>query len=156
VVYNHIVKNQKLSLVLLDVDDIRMIFKQKTVETSSYGSKLVAARVATKMIIEYRYKLRMIGTPINGPSIVCGDNQSAIISTTVPSSRLKKKHNSIAYHQIRAAVAGKVIRFVKVRTENNLADFLTKPLPRDFFFKSSIKSIVPTTTRIHKTDIKEK
>jgi hypothetical protein len=66
---------------------------------------------------------------------MCGDNRSAIISTTVPSSQLKKKHNSIAYHRIREAIAGKVLRFVKVRTENNLADFLTKPLPRVLFLE---------------------
>jgi hypothetical protein len=35
--------------------------RQNTVETSTYGSELVAARIAIKMIIEYRYKLRMMG-----------------------------------------------------------------------------------------------
>jgi hypothetical protein len=87
------------------------------------------------MIIEFRYKLRMIGTPIDGPTIMCGDNKSAIISTTIPSSQLKKKHNAIAYHRIREAIAGKIIRFVKIKSEDNLADFLTKPLPREPFLK---------------------
>jgi hypothetical protein len=107
--------------------------RQKTVETSSYGSELVAARIATEMIIEYRYKLRMIGTPINGPAIMCGDNKSAIISTTIPSSQLKKKHNAITYHRIREAIAGNILRFVKVKSADNLADFLTKPLAREPF-----------------------
>ena len=31
--------------------------RQNTVETSTYGSELVAARLATEMIMEYRYKL---------------------------------------------------------------------------------------------------
>ena len=33
----------------------------KTVETA-YGSELVAARIATELIIEYRYALRMLET----------------------------------------------------------------------------------------------
>jgi hypothetical protein len=33
--------------------------RQQTVESSSYGSKLVVARAATKQIIDIRYKLRM-------------------------------------------------------------------------------------------------
>lgn len=113
--------------------------RQKTVETSSYGSELVAARIATEMIIEFRYKLRSIGTPVNGPMVMCGDNRSAIISTTVPSSQLKKKHNAIAYHRIREAIAGGIIRFVKIRTEDNLADFLTKPLTREVFLNLVLK-----------------
>ena len=31
--------------------------RQKTVETSTYGSELVAARVATELIMEVRYQL---------------------------------------------------------------------------------------------------
>jgi hypothetical protein len=34
--------------------------RQKTVETSTYGSELVAARIAID-IIEMRYKLRLLG-----------------------------------------------------------------------------------------------
>jgi hypothetical protein len=48
--------------------------QQKTVETSMYGSELVAARIATELIMEYCYKLRMLGVPIEGSSILCGDN----------------------------------------------------------------------------------
>ena len=33
--------------------------RQRTVETSTYGSELVAARIATDLIIEMRYKLRI-------------------------------------------------------------------------------------------------
>ena len=35
--------------------------QQNTIETSTYGSELVAARIATEFAIELRYKLRMLG-----------------------------------------------------------------------------------------------
>ncbi|MGH3054647.1 MAG: Ty1/Copia family ribonuclease HI, partial [Gaiellaceae bacterium] len=74
--------------------------RQNTVETSTYGSELVAARIASEMIIEVRYKLRMLGVPIHGPAQLYGDNQSVITNTTIPSSNLKKKHNAISYHRV--------------------------------------------------------
>ena len=45
--------------VLLNNIPIRWVSKrQKTVETSTYGSELSTARVATEIIIELRYHLR--------------------------------------------------------------------------------------------------
>ncbi len=63
--------------------------KQKTVETSTYGSELVAAHIATKMVMEIRYNLRMLGVPIEGPALMLGDNKSVVLNTTMPSSALK-------------------------------------------------------------------
>jgi hypothetical protein len=46
-------------LVILNNTPIRWISKhQKTVETSTYGSELMASRVATEIILEIRYMLR--------------------------------------------------------------------------------------------------
>ena len=73
--------------------------RQSTVETSTYGAELVALRIATEIIIEFRYKLRMIGIPMSGPSVLLWDNQGVVLNTRLPSSSLKKKHNAIAYHR---------------------------------------------------------
>ena len=40
---------------------------QTTVETSTFGSEIVAMRIAIEMIEGLRYKLRMLGVPIAGP-----------------------------------------------------------------------------------------
>ena len=102
--------------------------RQKTVETSTYGSELVAARVATEAIMEYRYNLRMLGVEVDGPALMLGDNMSVILNTTVPSSMLKKKHAACNYHRVREAVAARIIRFCHIESKLNLADLLTKPL----------------------------
>ena len=103
--------------------------RQKTVESSTYGSELVAARIATELIIEVRYNLRMLGVKIDGPAWMLGDNQSVIMNTTIPSSGPRKKHNAIAYHRVREAIAGRIIQFNHIKSEQNYADVLTKPLP---------------------------
>jgi hypothetical protein len=49
-------------LVILNNKPIRWISKcQKTVEISSYGSKLVATWIATELILEIMYMLRSLG-----------------------------------------------------------------------------------------------
>jgi hypothetical protein len=66
---------------------------------------------------------------LEGTANVFCDNQSVVTTVSVPESTLKKKHNSIAYHRVREAVAAGTIRVIKEPTETNLADMLTKPLP---------------------------
>ncbi len=96
-------------------------------ESSSFGSEFVAARIAVELIEGLRYKLRMFGIPIKGPTNVFCDNQSVVSNTTKPESTLKRKHNSIAYHRVREAAAAGVIRIAKENHETNIADMLTKP-----------------------------
>jgi hypothetical protein len=74
-------------LVMLYNTPIRWISKhQKTIETSTYGSELVASRIVTELIFEIRYMLRSLGVALNGPALILGDNMSVVLNTTVPSS----------------------------------------------------------------------
>ena len=101
---------------------------QKTVETSTFGSEFVALRIAVELIEALRYKLRMMGIPLDGPANIFGDNDSVITNATIPSSTLKKKHNAICYHRVREAVAARTVRIAYITTGQNLADMFTKPL----------------------------
>jgi len=78
---------------------------------------MVAARIASELILEVRYKLCMMGVPIDRPVMLLGDNFSVILSTTVPSATLKKKHQAICYHRIRECIAAKVLQFVHINTK---------------------------------------
>ena len=123
-------------VLLINNTPVRWISKrQKTVETSTYGSELIAARVASELIMEVRYNLRMMGVPIDGPAMLLGDNMSVVLNTTLPSSVLKKKHNAISYHRVRECIAAKILKFVHISSENNLADIMTKPLGGPAFYK---------------------
>ena len=78
------------------------------------------------MTEELRYKLRMFGVPIDGPTNVFCDNEAVYRNTVLSESTLNKKHHSIAYHRCREAVAANTIRVAKEGTLNNLADLFTK------------------------------
>lgn len=101
---------------------------QMTVESSTFGSKFIAMCIAVDLIEGLRYKLRMFSIPIDGPAKVLSDNMAVIQNSTIPSSTIKKKHNSICYHRVCEAVAAGIIRIAKIDTKENLADMFTKPL----------------------------
>jgi hypothetical protein len=123
-------------LILVNNMPVKWVTKrQATVETSTYGSEITTARMATEAIMDIRYKLRMLGVPLDGPALMLGDNMSVILNTTVPSSPLKKKHQAVSYHRIREAIAAKVIRFAHIESKNNVSDCLTKPLPSADFIR---------------------
>ena len=103
--------------------------RQNTVESSTFGSELVAMRVARDLISAMRIKLKCFGIPINGPSNMYCDNEAVYKNTSNPESTLTKKHNSINYHICREAVAAGIMRVAKEDTETNIADALTKVLP---------------------------
>ena len=99
------------------------------VESSTFGSEIVAMCNAVDVIEGLRYKLRMFGVDIDGPTNVFCDNEAVTKNCSIPESTLKKKHHSINYHRNREAVAAGTIRIAKEDTKTNLSDIFTKILP---------------------------
>ena len=79
------------------------------------------------MVRGLRHKLCMLGVPIEGPAIMHCDNMSVVNDTTRPELVLRKKSSAVNYHYIRECVAAGIIQVNFVRSEDNLADCLTKP-----------------------------
>ena len=103
--------------------------KQGSIETSSFGSELSAMKTAVELLEGLRYKLRMMGVPLEGPAYVKADNMSVVHNCSNPASQLKKKSNSIAYHYVRERCAADVCSISYVPTTDNLADMFTKSQP---------------------------
>ena len=102
--------------------------QQPTIESSVFGAEFVAMKHGVETLRGLRYKLRMMGVPIDGPSYIYGDNMSVITNTSKPESTLKKKNNSICFHLIREAVTMKECITTHIPTFQNCSDFLTKVL----------------------------
>jgi hypothetical protein len=103
--------------------------KQGTIETSVFGAEFVAMKQATEAARGLRYKLRMMGIEIDGPTYTYGDNMSVIHNTQRPESTLKKKSNAICYHFMRESVAMGETLTGHVKSEDNPADICTKVIP---------------------------
>ena len=102
--------------------------RQNTVESSTFGSEYIALRQAIDLIEAIRYKLRMMGVPLDDSTAVYCDNEAVVKSTTAPESTLKKKHNAICYHRAREAQAAGYVRLGKILGTDNRADSFTKVL----------------------------
>jgi hypothetical protein len=100
--------------------------RQNTVESAVFGSEFIALKIAVEQIEGLRYKLRMMGVPIDGPANVYCDSKSVFKNAAFPESTLKKKHNAISYHKVREAQAAGIIRLAWESGDTNLADMLTK------------------------------
>jgi len=104
--------------------------RQNTVESATYGSEFVAARIGSDQIVDLRYTLRMLGVPLDGPAWMFGDNLSVVISATIPASTLKKRHHFLSYHRVRESIAAGMMIFGHIAGKSNPSDVLTKYLSR--------------------------
>jgi hypothetical protein len=64
--------------------------KQATVETGTFGSEFVAARICTEKIIDLRNTLRFLGVPIREKRYMFGDNKSVVDSSMQLNTKLHK------------------------------------------------------------------
>jgi hypothetical protein len=68
-------------LVMLINTQITCVSKhQKTAETSTYGSDLVAPRIAKEVIIEIRFMLRSLSVHLEGPTLMLGGDISVVLN----------------------------------------------------------------------------
>ena len=89
-----------------------------------------------------RHKLRVMGIPCDFPAYILGDNKSVLVNYSVPTSVLKKKSCSIAYHFVREGTAMDEWRIGYVSTNDNVEDLLTKPTPNGEKGSKFIKMIL--------------
>ena len=99
---------------------------QSTVETATFGSEYVAGRTCTEQIIDLRLTLRYLGVPINGRSMMFGDNESVINSAAIPHSKMHKRWVALSYHRVRYAVAARITAIYHVAGNLNPSDILSK------------------------------
>lgn len=100
--------------------------KQSTVETSTYGSEFVAAKLAVQQIVNLRLMLRYLGVPVAGKAFMFGDNESVVKSGSMPHSKLKKRQNALSYHFVREAIAAGLVGLTHIPGECDPADILNK------------------------------
>ena len=107
--------------------------RQATVSLSTTEAEYVAASHASKEATWLRHLLQDIGQSAKKPTMIFMDNQSAIRLVHNPKFHKRTKHIDVKYHYIREKYYNGEIDIKYVSTKNQLADILTKPLPKDQF-----------------------
>ena len=105
---------------------------QHVVALSATKTKYTAATEAVKKALWLKGLITKLGIKQEIVEVHC-DSSSAIYLRKNPTHHEKTKHIDIKLHFIRNVISKGVIRMVKVHTDNNPADMLTKVIPTTKF-----------------------
>ena len=111
---------------------------QPIVTLSSAEAEFVAANSAVTSIKWIAELLREVGVKLDGTTLLV-DNQAAIKMIKNPEFHLRTKHIDIRYKYIRERFQEGLFELQFCRSEDQLADFLTKPLQPRAFKKNVIQ-----------------
>ena len=104
--------------------------KQELVTLSTMEAEYVGATHAAKELVWFRHLIKEIFRPLIFPTILCLDNQSAIILANSESQfHACTKHIDIRYHFIKFCIQDRSIDLIYCPTEDMIADIFTKSLP---------------------------
>lgn len=105
--------------------------RQETVALSTTEAEYMATSRACQQAVWMYSFMREAGLEQPTPAILLNDNTGSIALTESQKGHKKAKHIHIRYHYIRERVSEGDVRVIHVPSADNLADILTKPLPRD-------------------------
>lgn len=108
--------------------------RQNCVSLSTTEAEYVALANGTKEAIWLRRLLNELGIRCDSVKIYV-DNQSAISLANNPEYHKRSKHIDVRYHFVRDVVHKREITVEYIPSDKQLADILTKPLPRETFCK---------------------
>ncbi|GJX35686.1 retrovirus-related pol polyprotein from transposon TNT 1-94 [Tanacetum coccineum] len=106
--------------------------KQKSTAISSTEAEYIALSGCCAQILWMRSQLTDYGFQFNKIPLYC-DNKSTIDLCCNNVQHSRAKNIDVLYHFIKEQVENEIVKLYFVRTEYQLADIFTKPLPRERF-----------------------
>ena len=94
-------------------------------ETATYGSEFAASKTATENDNRFEGYLKRLRCTYQDEIYCFGDNRSEETSSTLPHSTLSKRHNILADHRIKEAIASNIFAYHWIQTGYNLSDMLS-------------------------------
>jgi hypothetical protein len=127
--------------------------KQRTVARSLTEAEYRAVATATAEIMWISNLLSELHVPLLKPPLLLCDNVGATYLCSNPVLHSKMKHISLDYHFVREQVHVGKLHVSHVSTKDQIADLLTKPLPRAKFEELRSKMQVTDGNFILRGDI---
>ncbi|GJX76081.1 retrovirus-related pol polyprotein from transposon TNT 1-94, partial [Tanacetum coccineum] len=129
--------------------------KQRSTAISTTEAEYIAMSGCCAQILWMRSQLKDYGFLFNKIPLYC-DNKSAIALSCNNVQHSRSKHIDIRHHFIREQVENGVVELYFVETNYQLADILTKALPRERFEfllpRLRMKSLTPETSNAFKKE----
>jgi len=112
--------------------------KQSSVTNSSTHAEYVALSESVSVIKVIMNLLKDFQANVTRPINVYEDNSGAIAIAKFGNFTKNSKHIEVHYHFVHECVEEGMIGIIKIESENNIADILTKSLRRNNFEKFRI------------------
>ena len=103
--------------------------KQKSIALSTCEAEIIALSEAAKDVVYLRKLVKGLNAPEPGPTHLSTDSKSARDVSYNPEHHDRMKHVERRHFFVRDMVESFELEVPFVRTDDNLADFFTKPLP---------------------------
>ena len=107
--------------------------KQSSIALSTAEEEYVAAASYCTQLLWMMQALQDFQITCTPPISILCDNTSAISISKTPVMHSKTKHIPIKYHFLREQVLEKKVKLEYVPSKEQVADILTKPLPKETF-----------------------
>ena len=120
--------------------------KQKCVALSTCEAEIIALSEAAKDVVYIRRLLSGIDAPIKSPTPLSSDSKSARDVSYNPEHHDRMKHVARRHYFVRDMVEALELEVPFVRTDDNAADFFTKPMPNANKFCGFRNKIMNITT----------
>ena len=108
--------------------------KQKIIAVSTAESEIIALFAGVRMALFIQRLLTEIGFNISGPIIAHEDNSAAKAMVERVATK-QSKHIAVRYHRLRELASTGEVKIVYCHTSDQIADALTKALPKDVFIQ---------------------
>jgi hypothetical protein len=105
--------------------------KQRNITLSTQEAEYVALCTAARAVVPLRRLCEELGLQQLGPTILHEDNTAARLLAMECAGMRKAKHIDVQYHYIQELVERQVVEVVQCSTHDQLADALTKSVPRE-------------------------
>ena len=128
---------------------------------STTEAEFVAMAESVKEAIWLRCLLHSLGFPSQAPTPIFSDNQGALQLVKNPKYHKRTKHIETKYYLVREKYERRQIDVFYVHTTQQLADILTKALPRDSFqrlcdLQGIVAPLPPTSGRLYSNVLADK
>lgn len=108
--------------------------KHTTVSRSSAEDEYRALSSTSNELIWLQQLLKDFQVKVDSPALLYCDNQAAIHIASNPIFHKRTKHIEIDCHFVHERVASGVLKLLPIRSQYQLTDMFTKPLPSTHFF----------------------
>lgn len=109
------------------------------VKSSTFAEYVALSEAVTELLFIRNLSNEMFDMKIDAPIKIYEDNSGAVSIAKFGNFTKNSKHIEIQYHYINENYTNKIIDIIKIKSEQNLADILTKALSKDKFIRNRMK-----------------